>query len=59
MTDLRMVGATPPTPYRTGKVDRKRGDGTLAFFIGFCSTFDDWVTGGDRRRTGNPPVRRR
>ena len=31
MTDLRMVGATPPTPYRTGKVDRKRGGASLAF----------------------------
>ena len=31
MTDLSFVGATPPTPYRTGKVERKRGGASLAF----------------------------
>ena len=54
LTDLRMVGATPPTPYRTGEVDRKMVCRASSFFTGFCNTFGDCVAGGDQEDHRRP-----
>ena len=57
MTDLRMVGATPPTPYRTGEVDRKMVCRASSFLLVFVTHLAIASPAATRRITGDPVVK--